>query len=713
MHIEIELQSPLAKEEIFEFRQFLHDNLDGISFQIKTVPAQEGQMALELLAPIIGGVIEAIVGLSVHQMYDEMFKPKIDAWLKSKKSHGKTNLGVLSTFKNDDVKVHFLENSSGVTKVFDHVNFAIDTDKTYAVLIGAEEFNGGFTSIPPVKGNLEDLYRLLTDKLHVGLPPENVVIAHNKSSAEIEELLLKTSRKPGMETLLVYFAGHGYRTDVKKLYLIANNTKKIDDYIMGGIDFDFINQVILKSSTAKQKIVILDACHSGIATQGADMVLPQIDVKGTYMLTSSPGDEVSYFDKNEHNTYFTGSLLSVLKNGIDNSNEMLALEDLFEYTQNELQQKNFPQPVSKSQLNIPPSRFFVARNPAFSIEKLKRRPAQLYSQGLLQDALYEYEVLLQKYPDDLQLRKEAENCRSQALFTQLVNDADELFYQHHNYPAALEKYSKAGKIKADDMVQSKIRKCEERLQSKTEKRNSGDQQPETSRDELITKQNTPQHHNDPLEDGYPPLVIPRIKQEIEKQKPNKPSNQTNSGIKPVVIAAVLLLVTVASYFFREKGDWDWGWYLPTLPVVLLITIAIITRLKKMGNTEFLLYASTAAICLYFSSFLLNRNGEMLILSLLGVFLSSFFYYRELMKKIREFNLMQILVGNIVLLFFVFSTFSTLSYSLYVFFNYSYFFEDIFYSRGWIGGLIGLGFATIVFRKWAVLKKANTRTTPGQ
>ena len=84
------------------------------------------------------------------------------------------------------------------------------------------------------------------------------------------------------------------------------------------------------------------------------------DVKGTYILASSPGDEVSYFSKNGRNTYFTGALIDVLKNGIDNASEMLTLDDLYDYSKEHLNQKNFPHPIFKSELNIPPANF----NPA-------------------------------------------------------------------------------------------------------------------------------------------------------------------------------------------------------------------------------------------------------------------------------------------------------------------------------------------------------------
>ena len=458
MNLEIEIRSDDARNDIYELRNLLQeDAADGIQIHIKEQGPQEGEMTLGLIEPILIGVAKGLIEHSAKDVYSKMLKPKIDKWLASRK-HRK--LEVLSTLKDEGTQIHFLEDNKGRSEVFEDLKYAIDIDHTRAVLIGNSEFDGGFSAIPPVKGNLEESYRLLTDKLHIGLLPENIVVAFNKTNTQIEEILLQQSRIPNTETLIIYFAGHGHRTDVKKLYLVASNSKRIDDYLLGGIDFDFISNVILRNASAKQKILILDACHSGIATQGADDIMEKMDVKGSYVLASSPGDEVSYFEKNSRNTYFTGVLLNALKEGIENSNEMIALDDLYEYSKDHLSEKNFPHPIYKNELNIPAANFFIARNPSFSFEKLKQRPERLFKEGRFEEALYEYRMLLQRYPEDLELRKKASECETNALFNRLVQDGNELFYHIKDYKGAIEKYRKALQIKDDMLVRGKLNRCQ-------------------------------------------------------------------------------------------------------------------------------------------------------------------------------------------------------------------------------------------------------------
>ncbi len=93
IQIEIELQSATAKEDIYELRNYLQENFDGVSLHIKEAPPQEGQMGSGVLGevlgilvdPVVGGIVEAVVGLTIHQVYDRNLKPKLDAWIKSKR----------------------------------------------------------------------------------------------------------------------------------------------------------------------------------------------------------------------------------------------------------------------------------------------------------------------------------------------------------------------------------------------------------------------------------------------------------------------------------------------------------------------------------------------------------------------------------------------------------------------------------------------------
>ncbi len=457
IRVEIELQGQSVPDEIFDLRNYLKEQLPDADFFIKEQPLADGQMGE--IESLIGGILHASTAIIIEELYQNLLKPLLNAWLKKRRNAG-VQLEVMSSLTGNEEKIHFLEDANGNTQVY-NLKYAIDTDKTFALLIGAGKFTSGFHDIPPVKGNLQDFYKLLTDKKHIGIPRDRVVISYNEPNVEIQKRLLHASRMQDLQTLIIYFAGHGHRTDVKKLTLIAADSEKIDDDIIGGIDFDFISNKVLKKAVANQKILILDTCHSGIATQGSDDVAVNFDVKGSYILTSSPGDEVSYFEKNAKHTYFTGALLDVLQNGIDNTNDMLTLEDLFDYTKNVLSEKDFPHPNSKSELNIPPANFYIARNPSFSGEKLKWRAGNLFRDGKMEEAMDEYRMLLKRFPQDENLRKQFEECETELSFSKLVHEANALFYQAKNYQQAAAIYKRAYKLKKDAMVMEKIRQCEQ------------------------------------------------------------------------------------------------------------------------------------------------------------------------------------------------------------------------------------------------------------
>ncbi|MEO8403333.1 MAG: caspase family protein [Chitinophagaceae bacterium] len=461
VNLEIEILSAEAKEDIYQLRNYLAEQIDNLQISIKEQSALEGQMSPFTSEGILNGVIHAGVGIGIEQCV-HIILPVIKDFLKHIPLPFGKKVEVLATLGDGAGRVTISEDSEGVSKRYDNVTYSIDTGHTRAILIGSGEFDYDFLPIPPVKGNVEDFYKLLIDKRNIGLPAENITVALNKTNTEIEEILLRVSKLPDTETLLIYFSGHGYRSDVTKLHLIARNTRKIDDYISGGIDYDFIKNVVLKSSPAKQKIVILDACHSGIATQGANDAILDVNVMGTYVMASSESDEVSYYDKNKRNTFFTGSLLDTLTNGVDNAKEMLALNDLYENAKSHLDQRQ--QPRFKDKLNISPSDFFIARNPSFSLEKNIQYATQLYKTGNLSEALREFRKILKRQPGNQEVKNLAEQCNDDLLFTQFMKQGDEYFYQQHQYQKALDNYQQAYEIRPDVMTAEKIRNSKASLQ---------------------------------------------------------------------------------------------------------------------------------------------------------------------------------------------------------------------------------------------------------
>ena len=465
MTIEIEIKGTDAINEIYDLRNFIQEQqISDLQVQLKEQPSVDGTMSYLEIAGIVATVagelaIKAGLEMALEKPIHSLAET-IRLWLKKRKKEGKDDIEVYTEQNDGNAVKTFVTDSNGLTTQLNKLNFAIDVKNTRVLLIGNSEFDFNFPAIKPVKGNVEDFYQMLTDKKIMGIPPENITVALNKTSGEIEEQLLLLSRLPGIETLIIYYAGHGYKADAKKLFLVAKNSKKIGDHIISGVDFDFIKNVILRQSSASQKIVILDACHSGIATQGEDDFLAGFDVKGTYIFTSSSGDEVSYFNTENDHTFFTGEMINVFKNGLENNHEKIALKDIYETVAQNLKEKNFPEPRYKNELNIPLANFYIARNLKFSVEKWKQKARQLLMEGKTDEALQEFNQLRQHYPDDDNLKAEIEKSEKDKQYFLLVNAAD-VFFQDQEYEKAIKKYNLALEIKQEFSVLAKRNKCEE------------------------------------------------------------------------------------------------------------------------------------------------------------------------------------------------------------------------------------------------------------
>lgn len=109
------------------------------------------------------------------------------------------------------------------------------------------------------------------------------------------------------DTVLLYFSGHGFLNELGG-YLVTPDHKAYDE----GISMDEI-LVLANQSKAKDKIIILDCCHSGsFGSPTIGRGASQLD-EGVSILTASKDDESS-MEINGHGV-FTSLLLNALQGG--------------------------------------------------------------------------------------------------------------------------------------------------------------------------------------------------------------------------------------------------------------------------------------------------------------------------------------------------------------------------------------------------------------
>ena len=112
------------------------------------------------------------------------------------------------------------------------------------------------------------------------------------------------------EVALLYFSGHGY-IDSDSGYLITSDCETGDD----GLSMDEI-MTFVNNSRSKNKVVILDCCHSGQFGDMHSLGNRAVLSEGTTILTSSARDQYSV--ENDGKGLFTGLLVDAMNGSAAN-----------------------------------------------------------------------------------------------------------------------------------------------------------------------------------------------------------------------------------------------------------------------------------------------------------------------------------------------------------------------------------------------------------
>lgn len=256
-------------------------------------------------------------------------------------------------------------------------NYILNPENTLAILIGIDQYED-FSRVDPAPHNVTELANILADEQIFGLPRNRVKVIIGGKSAEIKETLFDIFEKlqgQGLETLIFYFVGHGYRRPNGDYYLAAEDSKKRLLRLDGstGIAYTTIKQIIQQSGIP-QRLVFLDSCYSGSTTLSDSSVIKDMKMKGTYTISSSDSREVSYFDPEHKHTLFTGELIHILKTGLADVGERIRLDEL--YTALKLSVKGRNAKMSPQQLGsqeITGGNYLFCKNLQFNAQAQQRK----------------------------------------------------------------------------------------------------------------------------------------------------------------------------------------------------------------------------------------------------------------------------------------------------------------------------------------------------
>lgn len=204
----------------------------------------------------------------------------------------------------------------------------LGTGQRWGVLVGVNEYddwNYGrlrvcVQDVTAIRGRLAaggydpQRLRLLTDETAADLP----------TRANILTALESVARATGPDDLLLfYYSGHGDEVEDES-YLVARDGRRVS-LRRTGVSLADIRDIVL-TAPARAKVIILDACHSGVdlaVGKGPRPMTPEfirrvfMQARGLAVLASCEQGQLSYEWQEEGRSVFTHYLLDALAGAAD------------------------------------------------------------------------------------------------------------------------------------------------------------------------------------------------------------------------------------------------------------------------------------------------------------------------------------------------------------------------------------------------------------
>jgi tetratricopeptide (TPR) repeat protein len=209
-----------------------------------------------------------------------------------------------------------------------------------ALIIGVSEYGTGFEALPAAVKDARAIEIVLADSQWGDFEIQQRL--ENPEKQEMEEAIesLFKGLRPE-DVALLYFSGHGIVDDYGNLYLAARTTRKDKGNFTSATALSAGRiHYYMEQSRVKQKIIILDCCHSGAFTEGLKAkgggsinVKRQLGGKGCAVLVSSNAIQSSFESKTSEFSVYTQYLLEGIQTGAAdwNGDGEISADDLHQY----------------------------------------------------------------------------------------------------------------------------------------------------------------------------------------------------------------------------------------------------------------------------------------------------------------------------------------------------------------------------------------------
>jgi Caspase domain/WD domain, G-beta repeat len=248
-----------------------------------------------------------------------------------------------------------------------------DPARSQVILIGTAEHGteSDLLDLPAVANNLDDLHAALADPTHGWLTPHAGTKILNPDSPDQLGITIAKQAARADDLMLIYYAGHGLLSPRGELYLATSRTSR-EQLRFTAFPFDGIRE-ILNDSPAANRVVILDCCYSGrpIAAMSdpQSAAYDQLDITGTYILTSTTATSIAHAPDGARHTAFTGELIRLLRDGDRDIPELVTLDHIYRATYRALNRQGLPRPQQRGSNATP--HLALIRNHALGRQPVK------------------------------------------------------------------------------------------------------------------------------------------------------------------------------------------------------------------------------------------------------------------------------------------------------------------------------------------------------
>ena len=193
----------------------------------------------------------------------------------------------------------------------------------WAILIGINEYQESLGPLSFCANDATLMHETLVSDC-CGFSPDNIVLLTDDQAEDrlptfgnIHSWLGTWLSRPGPDDLvLVYFAGHGREENGQAL--LAPMDATLESLPVTGIPVGNLVDM-LERCRAAQKVLLLDACHSGagrdVATMSSEFRAAIDTGKGLYTIASCDADQISYEWPEKQHGVFTYCLVEALRHG--------------------------------------------------------------------------------------------------------------------------------------------------------------------------------------------------------------------------------------------------------------------------------------------------------------------------------------------------------------------------------------------------------------